>query len=324
MKKIILGIETSCDDTGIGLYDLNNGLIGDFKISSSSIQALYGGVVPEIAARNHADVIIKLTDDLFKKFNVVNTDLIAIAFTKKPGLKGCLMVGEVFAQCLSFLWDKPLLEIDHVYAHIFSTGLDHKLVYPFLAFVASGKTTAIFLVKNLFQIQKLNATVDDAIGETYDKVGRVMGLSYPAGAKIDQLFDNKLFYINLAHQPQANKPFSYSGIKTASINYWKKMDFNLAINERKKILATAFQRWILRSIINKIDYYANLYHVYSISIVGGVAANLGLRKMFVNSKYKVQFVNQKYATDNGAMIAYYGMLLYKHKLNKNLKKTANK
>ncbi|WP_391592104.1 N(6)-L-threonylcarbamoyladenine synthase, subunit TsaD [[Mycoplasma] cavipharyngis] len=311
MNQFVLGIETSCDDTGIGIFNLENHLIDHLKFSSASIQAQYGGVVPEIAARSHADHIISITQKLLVKHKIDVQEIVAIAYTKTPGLQGCLMVGEIFAQTLSLIWDKPLIALNHLYAHIFSVGINHQIVYPFIALVASGKTTALYLVNALDQIELLNATVDDAIGEAYDKVGRVMGLSYPAGPKIDQLFDHNLAIINLAKQPSATKPFSYSGIKTAAIVFWKKNPLKLSVSDLQKVLATSFQRWVIRSLINKINFYMKLHQIDHLAIVGGVGANNFLRTTLIDLSYQTWLVDLSYATDNGAMIAYYGSLLYK-------------
>ncbi|MDQ0513869.1 N6-L-threonylcarbamoyladenine synthase [Mycoplasmoides fastidiosum] len=310
MRQIILGIETSCDDTGIGLVDLKTGLIGHNKFSSAEIQASYGGVVPEIAARVHAEQIIRVTNQVLVEYNITVAEIVAIAYTQTPGLKGCLMVGGIFAETLGWIWNKPLIPLNHLYAHIFSVGINQPLVFPFMALVASGKTTSLYLVKALNQIELLNATVDDAIGECYDKVARVMGLNYPGGPKIDALFDPNLQPASLAQQPQAKKPFSYSGIKTAAINYWQTTNLDCDLLTRQKYLATAFQTWIIRSLVNKINFYMQAHDLNRIAIVGGVAANRFLRETLSNLNYEALLVNLEYATDNGAMIAYYGSLLY--------------
>lgn len=309
LRKIILGIETSCDDTGIGLVTTDGQLIGDLKFSSAQIQAQYGGVVPEVAARFHADQILPITEKLLKQYQVSITEIVAISYTEQPGLIGCLLVGKTFAQTLSWLWNIALLPINHIAAHIFSIGLTEPIVFPFLALVASGKTTSLFHVKSFTDFELLNATIDDAIGEAYDKVGRIMKLAYPAGPKIDQLYDNNLIVPSLAQQPPADKPFSYSGIKTAAIKYWKTLNHD-DLAQSQKILATAFQKWVIKSLMRKIDYYQKKLNLTTVVIVGGVAANQLLRSEISKTNLKVVLVDSQYATDNGAMVAYYGAMLY--------------
>lgn len=308
-RKIILGIETSCDDTGIGLVTTDGELIGDLKFSSAQIQAQYGGVVPEVAARFHADQILPLTEKLLKQYDVSIAEIVAITYTEQPGLIGCLLVGQAFAKTLSWLWNIPILAINHIAAHIFSIGLTEPIVFPFLALVASGKTTSLFHVKSFSDFELLNATIDDAIGEAYDKVGRIMNLAYPAGPKIDQLYNDHLIVPNLAQQPPANKPFSYSGIKTAAINYWKTLDHDNLVHSQQ-LLATAFQKWVIKSLMRKIDYYQKKLNLTNVAIVGGVAANQLLRSEISKTNLKVALVDHQYATDNGAMVAYYGAMLY--------------
>lgn len=306
--QLILGIETSCDDTGIALVTTGGKLIGEIKFSSAPIQAAYGGVVPEIAARVHAKKILQLTNQLLTCCQVTTKNIVAIAYTKQPGLIGCLLVGQVFAKTLSWLWNKPLIPVNHLVGHIFSVGLTTPIHFPFLALVASGKTTALYYVESYVKFTLLNSTVDDAIGEVYDKVGRVMGLTYPAGPKIDQLYNEQLNVPQLAKQPKASNPFSYSGIKTAAINYWKQCsDWDEKL--KCQLLATALQNWVITSLIRKINYYAEKWGVKNLAIIGGVGANQLLRKKISELKYQVMLVDLKYATDNGAMIAYYGAML---------------
>lgn len=311
--KYIIGIETSCDDTAIGVVDSNHHLIAHYKISSSQEQALYGGVVPEIAARYHADRINLAIQKTLLEAQITPNQIAAICYTNEPGLPGCLMVGQLVAQVLGDLWGVPTIPVNHIHGHIFSIGLTQPIVFPFLCLVASGKTTALYYVSDFLNIQLLTQTGDDAIGEVYDKVGRVLGLDYPAGPLIDQLCDANLEPINLAQQSAAHKPFSYSGIKTATINYWKKIDHT---PQNKVLLATSFQKWIVHSIMNKINYYSKVHNVTNIAIVGGVAANQSLRQTIANSGYYSMLVKQEFATDNGAMIAYYGSILYNKKYNK--------
>lgn len=307
-KPIILGIETTCDDTGVGIY-CDQQIVANIILSSVKEHQAYGGVVPEIAARRHAtnlDVAVK------KALMTANIDYRAIthlAVATEPGLPGCLHVGKVFTQMLGYLWRVPVININHLYAHIFSAGIDQaNLVFPLLGIVVSGGHTAIYLVHNPQQFVLLEATQDDAIGEVYDKVGRALGFSYPAGPIIDKLFAEEKATITFMNKALHRKVMSYAGLKTAVLNY---------INQRKQknqpldltSICSSFQKTIIDDLINRIKKHLQNHRVKLLAIGGGVSANAYLRSKLQQVGIHSQIAPLAFTNDNGAMHAYYAAQL---------------
>ncbi|WP_245633490.1 tRNA (adenosine(37)-N6)-threonylcarbamoyltransferase complex transferase subunit TsaD [Candidatus Mycoplasma haematobovis] len=299
---LILGIETSCDDTSLAIVQ-NHKLIDVLTISSSKLQNKWGGVVPEIASRNHEEHILPLLLELLNKNNLSINDITHIAYTDHPGLIGCLLVGKIFAKTLSFLLNKPLIPINHVYGHIFSVGLTNKLIFPHLALVVSGKTTSLFYVKSYSEIITLDSATDNALGEIYDKVARRLGLDYPGGPIIDSLFDNELKVKPLLKQKSnPAKLFSYGGILSATLRLCE-------TESNKEYIATVFQSWVINELINKLKYWIEKTNTNCITVSGGVAANKYLRSRLNELKAPTLLVDLNYAGDNAAMIAYYASFL---------------
>lgn len=300
---LILGIETSCDDTSLAIVK-DHQLIDVLTISSAKLQNKWGGIVPEVASRNHEEHILPLLLELLSKNKLTIEDITHIAYTETPGLIGCLLVGKVLAKTLAFLFNKPLIPINHVHGHIFSIGLTNKLIFPHLALVVSGKTTSLFYVKSYSEIITLDSVTDNALGEVYDKVARRLGLDYPGGPQIDSLFNNKLKFKNLLKQ-SANpaKPFSYGGILSATLRLCE-------TESDKEYIATVFQSWVINELINKLKYWINQTNTDCVTISGGVAANKYLRLKLNELKVKALLVDLKYAGDNAAMIAYYASFLF--------------
>lgn len=300
MKKIYgLAIETSCDDTSIALLEDNKVIECVTKNNNEDFKN-YGGIVPEIASRNHAKNVTDIFEKLYNKHEQHFLHLNYIAYTNEPGLQISLHVGEILARSLSFQFKVPIFPINHIYGHIYSSFINKQpLLEPFLALVASGKTTSLFLVNSPIDIVELVATKDDAIGEVYDKIGLALGMSYPGGPKIDAIFDSKIANIKFSFSQQKNI-FSYSGLKSQVLNYIKNNP-----NVPKQNIASSFQKTIIDNLIKKIIYYKKKFHVNYLVIGGGVAANNYLREQITLFFDKFFIPLKEFSCDNAAMIGYY-------------------
>lgn len=214
----ILSIETSCDETSVAVFH-NQKLLSHVISSSSEDQAIHGGVVPELASRYHEQNIVNVYDQAIRQAMIDPFNITHIAFTAFPGLPGCLHVGKIFAKQLASLLNAKLVPINHLHAHAFSAIIDQQIHLPALALVVSGGETVIYQIDDYDQITILNQTQDDAIGEVFDKVARALGWAYPGGPIIDRNYDFKQADLQFIKQSQVNAPFSFSGLKTAIINY---------------------------------------------------------------------------------------------------------
>lgn len=307
-NKTILSIETSCDETSVAIIS-NNKVINNIIASSANKQTKFGGVVPEVAAREHEKNIINTLSNSLKDINIKK--ITHIAYTSTPGLRVCINVGEILAKTLANFLKIELLPINHLYGHIFSFwDLKSSIEYPFISLVASGGNTILYLVNSPNNIEVLNQTTDDAIGECYDKVARVLGLGYPGGPKIDKLFDESKANINFIHNKNfdTHKSFSFSGLKTAVLNYINN-NKNKLNNDHIIEIVSSFQKQAIDILIDKTNYYLNLYKVNSISIGGGVAANNYLRNRISSLNIKNKYIpNKNMCGDNALMIGLYALL----------------
>ena len=306
---IILGIETSCDETGVALCS-------DFKILSSftktqSIHQQYGGVVPEIASREHEKYLPGITKKVLEDANKSFKDIDAIAVTNGPGLMGSLLSGISFAKGISRALNIPIIPINHLEAHLNSVFIEHaELEAPFINLLVSGGHTQLWLVKNMFEYELLGETLDDACGEAFDKGAKKMNLNYPGGPEIEKLAKNG--DMNLIHfpRPMINDNtfnFSFSGLKTALIN---------CVDENKysyEDIAASYQEAIVDTLISKFEKSMNQYSANSGIICGGVAANKRLREKLDKLDQKIIYPSMKYCTDNADMIAFLAL----HKVNNN-------
>ena len=315
MKNIyILGIESSCDETSVSI--VKNGVEEIATIISSQIDIHkdYGGVVPEIASRHHVKNITIVLEECLEKANMTMDDIDAIAITYGPGLIGSLLIGLEAAKTLSFIHKKPLIPVHHIAGHIYANNLVKELKFPTLALVVSGGHTEIIKMEDHYKFEKLGGTLDDAVGECYDKVARVIGLEYPGGPKIDKLAAIGKNTYNLPVPLQDDSyNFSFSGLKSAVIN--------LAHNEeqrgaeiRKEDLATSFQTVAIESIITKVRKAIIEEGIKNVIVAGGVAANNGLRNAMQNLaeelNIELSIPPMKYCTDNATMIAAAGYYSY--------------
>ena len=310
----ILGIESSCDETSVSI--VKNGVeeIATTTSTQIDIHKDFGGVVPEIASRHHVKNVTMVLEDCFEKANMTMDDIDAIAITYGPGLIGSLLIGLETAKTLAFIHNKPLIPVHHIAGHIYANSLVKELKFPLLALVVSGGHTEIIEMTDHYKFNKLGGTLDDAIGECYDKVARVIGLEYPGGPKIDKLAkEGKPTYKLPIPLKDDSYNFSFSGLKSAVIN--------LAHNEEQRgnklneaDLATSFQTVAIESITTKIRKAIVEKNIKTVIVAGGVAANQGLRtamqEVADELNVDLSIPPMKYCTDNATMIAAAGYYAY--------------
>lgn len=307
----ILAIETSCDETSVSI--LKNTKVLSNIISSQKIHSLFGGVVPELASREHEKLIIPVVEKALLDSKIPLQKISAIAYTRGPGLMGALLVGTSFAKSLSLSLDIPLVEVNHMQAHILSVFIDDnekKPEFPFLALTVSGGHTQLVLVKNYLEFVQIGTTLDDAAGEAFDKCGKLLGLDYPSGPKIDFLSksgnENKFDF---------NKPkidglnFSFSGLKT-SFKYFLQNKQDSFVKNNLNDLCASLQKVIVDILIEKILNARDKTKIKNIVVCGGVSANSYLRKQLLilenNKEINLFIPNINYSTDNAAMIGVNG------------------
>jgi len=322
MKKqdiYILGIESSCDDTAASV--IYNGRILSNVVASQKIHEEYGGVVPELASRAHQQNIVPVVHQALTKAGIDKSQLHAIAFTRGPGLMGSLLVGISFAKSLAYGLNIPLIDVNHMQAHILAHFIDEdgfeKPEFPFLAMTISGGHTQIVNVKSYFDMIVIGETIDDAVGEAYDKSGKILGLGYPAGPQIDrlaQLGNPKAFKFTKPKVKGLN--FSFSGFKTAVLYFIQKQvkenpDF---IKENLNDICASIQYTIIGILIDKLKLASKETGIKHIAIGGGVSANSGIRRALKDGEQKFGWTTYipkfEFTTDNAAMIAIVGYLKY--------------
>ena len=317
---LILGIESSCDETGLALYDSGSKLIGHVLNSQVDLHRLYGGVVPELASRDHIRFILPLLDELFKKTNKDVTKLDAIAYTKGPGLSGALLVGASVAESLAMSLNIPTIPIHHLEGHLLSPFLENNQPeFPFLALLVSGGHSQLIHVRELGNYEIIGDTLDDAAGEAFDKSAQLLGLGYPGGAALSKLASNGSSFYSLP-KPLINSDdlnFSFSGLKTAVLNLVKKEQ---PLDDLKKAnIAYAFQQSITDVLTTKCLKALKEENLKRLVVSGGVGANTQLRQRLKSlaqeHNFKLFFPSLEFCTDNGAMIAIAGF--FRHQLSQN-------
>ena len=307
---IIMGIESSCDETSVAIVKNGREVLSNVINSQIKIHEEYGGVVPEIASRCHTEVINQIMKEALKEANCTLDDIDAIAVTQGPGLVGALLVGVSYAKGLSFVTGKPLIPVNHIEGHIAGNYLSHsELKPPFLCLIVSGGHTHLVKVDEYNKFEVLGKTRDDAIGEAFDKVARVVGLGYPGGPKVDNLAKEGSPNINLPVTHFDNLDFSFSGIKTAVINLNHK-DPNI----NKADLCASFEKAVTEMLISNVKKALKEYKEDKIVIAGGVSRNSYIRsefdKLANEMKIKVYYPEPILCTDNAAMIAAAGYYNY--------------
>ena len=311
-EPIILGIESSCDDTSAAI--INGNKILSNIAANQTVHQEYGGVVPELASRAHQQNIIPVVEKSFTKANIQQKDISAIGFTRGPGLLGSLLVGTSFAKSLAMSLDVPLIEVNHLQAHILCHFIEDANPmppkFPFLCLTVSGGHTMIVLVKDYFDMEIIGKTIDDAAGEAFDKIGKIMGLDYPAGPIIDKLAKlGNPDAFTFGKPKLENYDYSFSGIKTSVLYFLQKQlkDNPNFIQENVENLCASVQKTIIDVLMKKLEKAAKDYDVKEVAIAGGVSANSGLREAMQNNVEKlgwnVYIPKFEYTTDNAAMIA---------------------
>jgi N6-L-threonylcarbamoyladenine synthase len=323
MKDVyILGIESSCDETSVsivknGCYEVNTVIL-----SQIDIHTLYGGVVPEIASRNHVKDITFVIDKCLKESGIGMDMIDAVAVTYGPGLIGSLLVGLEAAKTIAYLYDKPLIPVHHIAGHIYANNIGHELEFPLLALVISGGHTELIKMDDHLSFLKIGGTLDDAVGECYDKVARVVGIGYPGGPLVDKLAHvGKVNYHLPIPMNDDSYNFSFSGLKSAVINLvHNEEQRDNVIN--KEDLCASFQDVVVKSLVGKTVKALKEYNINNLIVAGGVAANKGIREALEKESlingFSFSSPDMKYCTDNATMIAACGYFLYKKGVRANL------
>lgn len=307
----VLGIETSCDETGIAVYDSDRGLLAHTIYSQTAIHAPFGGVVPELASRDHVRKAIPLIEEVLHKAGMVGADLTGVAYTKGPGLVGALLIGAMLGRTLGFAWGVPTVGVHHLEGHLLAPFLEpNPPSFPFLALLVSGGHTELVQVDGIGRYTVIGDTCDDAVGEAFDKTAKLLELGYPGGAALAALAesgDPKRFHFP---RPMIDRPgldFSFSGLKTFALNTVKQHGLDA---QTKADIARAFQDAAVETLTIKCKRALKATGLQSLVVAGGVGANLALRHalhaLCKQQQATLYFPRLEFCTDNGAMIAYVG------------------
>lgn len=307
----VLGIETSCDETGVAIYDSHQGLLSHGLHSQVDLHARYGGVIPELASRDHIQKILPLIDSVLTEAHLTLQDLDGIAYTAGPGLVGALLVGAMLGRSLAFALNKPAVAVHHMEGHLLAPMLEtDPPTFPFVALLVSGGHTQLIQVKKIGEYVVLGDSVDDAVGEAFDKTAKLLGLAYPGGAQLEKLAaqGNPLRF--RFPRPMLNRPgldFSFSGLKTFAANTLRQTPLDATLHAD---IARAFQDAVVATLVAKCRRALQFTHWNTLVVAGGVSANTALRegltKMLTQLGGRVYFPRSAFCTDNGAMIAYAG------------------
>ena len=308
----ILGIETSCDETGIAIYDDQLGLLSHQLYSQVAVHADYGGVVPELASRDHVRKTIPLIKQALADANCTKDDIDGIAFTAGPGLVGALLVGACIGRSLALAWDKPAIAVHHMEGHLLAPMLEEeKPAFPFLALLVSGGHTLMVQVDNIGEYTVLGESIDDAAGEAFDKTAKLLGLDYPGGPRLAKMAETGMPKRFIFPRPMTTKPgldFSFSGLKTFAANTIHREGND---PQTQADIALAFQDAVIDTIAIKCKRALKQTGLKRLVVAGGVSANTSLQKQLAELMQslggKAFYPRNEFCTDNGAMIAYAGM-----------------
>lgn len=303
-NSLIMALESSCDETACAIVKGGREVLANVVASQIKIHEEYGGVIPEIAAREHLEAVNVVIDEAFKQAGVKGDDITAFAGTVGPGLVGCLLVGLNATKSLALAYDKPFIGVNHLNAHLAANFIDTDLKPPFIALLVSGGHTQIIKVDSYSEMEIIGETIDDAVGEAYDKVARLIGLPYPGGPKLDKLA--QVGNPNAFKLPQAKVggyDFSFSGLKTAVLRLVKSFDGKeLPVND----ICASFQECVSSTLLKKVKSALEENGYRQVVLAGGVAANSEIRRKIFNLKnegYEVFAPPMKYCTDNASMVA---------------------
>ncbi len=308
---LVLGLETSCDETGVALFDTEQGLLGQALHSQVDLHAVYGGVVPEIASRDHIRRLLPLIEGVLDEAGIERPD--AIAYTAGPGLVGALMVGGGLASGLGLAWECPVIPIHHMEGHLLAPMLeDNAPTFPFLALLVSGGHTMLVSVRALGEYQVLGSTLDDAVGEAFDKTAKLLGLPYPGGPALAALATDGVDDAYHFPRPMLNRDgfdFSFSGLKTAVMLRVREAQSDGNLDAVRADIAASFQRAAVDTLVRRTLKAARSEQAERIVVAGGVGANTLLRQeLAAQFEGSVFYPRLEYCTDNGAMIAVAGAL----------------
>lgn len=305
---LVLGVESSCDETSVAIVRDGKEVLSNVILSQIDVHKAFGGVVPEVASRHHVYNVSFVFQDAFDKANVKPEDIDLVAVTEGPGLIGSLLVGVNAAKTFALIFNKPLIGLNHLAGHIYANAIEHEMKFPLLALLVSGGNTELIYMKKHFDFQVLGGTLDDAVGEAYDKVARVVGLDYPGGPIVDKLAHLGNPTYQLPHPYLDNNEnrfnFSFSGLKSAVINLAhnaKQRGEEIVVND----LCASFQKTVVDVLTTKAFDAASYLGVKQIIVAGGVSANKGLKERFLSDTkgYEICIPRIVYCTDNAAMIA---------------------
>lgn len=324
----ILGIETSCDETGVAIYDEQRGLVANQLYSQIEMHADYGGVVPELASRDHIRKTLPLIEEALKEANLTASDIDGVAYTAGPGLVGALLVGSTIARSLAYAWNVPALGVHHMEGHLLAPMLEESAPeFPFVALLVSGGHTQLVKVDNVGEYELLGESIDDAAGEAFDKTAKLLGLDYPGGAALAKLAEKGTPERFHFPRPMTDRPgldFSFSGLKTFAANTINaNLDENGKLDEQIRCdIAYAFQQAVIDTLIIKCRRALQQTGYKRLVIAGGVSANKQLRadlaELMQQQGGEVFYPRPQFCTDNGAMIAYAGFLRLKNGEHTNL------
>lgn len=309
----VLGFETSCDETGIALYECKGGLLGHKLYSQASMHAKFGGVVPELASRDHIRKIKPLLSCLLEDCKVSLDEIDLIAYTKGPGLVGALLVGASFANSLACALNIPAIGVHHLEAHLVAPLMETtKIEYPFLALLVSGGHTQLLQATSFGHYRLLGESLDDAVGEAFDKTAKLLGLPYPGGPHLSNLAESGNAKAYTFPRPMLNRPgldFSFSGLKTFALNTWQA---SAKQEQDKADIAACFEQAVCDTLAKKCERAIKETGIRQLVVSGGVSANKPLRKKLIEMGNKNQaelfFPKLEFCTDNGAMVAFLGYL----------------
>ncbi|MTZ13607.1 tRNA (adenosine(37)-N6)-threonylcarbamoyltransferase complex transferase subunit TsaD [Pseudomonas sp. JL972] len=312
---LVLGLETSCDETGVALYDSEQGLLADALFSQIDLHRVYGGVVPELASRDHVKRMLPLIRQVLAEAGREAAQIDAVAYTAGPGLVGALLVGASCAQALALAWGVPAVGVHHMEGHLLAPMLEEQApAFPFVALLVSGGHTQLVRVDGIGRYELLGESVDDAAGEAFDKTAKLMGLRYPGGPEIARLAEQGTPGRFVFPRPMTDRPgldFSFSGLKTFTLNTWQQCRSAGDESEQTRCdIALAFQQAVVETLTIKCRRALKQTGLKSLVIAGGVSANRALRqaleKMLGELTGQVFYARPRFCTDNGAMIAYAG------------------
>ncbi len=306
---LILGVETSCDETAAAIVKNGREVLSNVINSQIAIHQQFGGVVPEVASRKHIENIAPVVNSAFREAGLTYRDIDAVAVTTMPGLVGALLVGLSFAKAFAYGLNLPLIAVNHLHGHIYANFLEHdNIIFPAICLVASGGHTSLLYMKSMGDYELIGSTKDDAAGEAFDKVARFLGLGYPGGPAVEKAALQGLagrYHLPRVFLDRNDYEFSFSGLKTATMNLWRKIEKTEDSNPGD--IAAEFQAALVEVLVEKTMRAAHAYGVETIMVAGGVAANQKLRDNLAESAkkqhYKLYYPSLGLCTDNAAMIA---------------------